>query len=57
MGISPLLTLKRCCSLPYLPSKLGYEVEIRYVHLVGALDVRFGGLNFLLLLNLSYPLW
>ena len=30
--------------LPYLPAKLGWEVEIRYV-LVGALNVPFGDLN------------
>ena len=32
--------------LPYLPSKLSWVVEIKYVHLVGVLDVPFGGLDF-----------
>ena len=47
MGISPLFELKNELFLPYLPSiKLGQEIEIRYVHLVRALDMPFGGLDF-----------
>ena len=41
MGISPLFEIKKMLFLSYLPSKLGLEIEIWYVHLVGGLDVLF----------------
>ena len=46
MGFFPLFELKKVLFLSYLPSILSKEAEIRYVHLVGALEVPFGGLNF-----------
>ena len=46
MRIFPIFDHKKVLFLPYLPSKLGLEVEIGYVHLIGALDVHFGGLDF-----------
>ena len=42
----PSFDLKKVLFLPNFPSQLGQEVEIRYVHLVGALDVLFEGLDF-----------
>ena len=44
--ISSRFDLKKVLFLPYLPSKLDYEVEIWYIHLLGALDAPFGGLDF-----------
>ena len=46
MGFPPLFDPQKMLFLPYLPSKLSKEVEISYVHLVGALDVSFRGLDF-----------
>ena len=46
MGIYPLFDLEKVLLLTYLRSKLGQEVEIWYVHLVGVLDVLFGGVDF-----------
>ena len=46
MEISPLFDLKIVLFLPYLPSKLRWEAEIRYVYLVGALNVVFWSHNF-----------
>ena len=46
MGISSSFDLEKVLFLFYLLSKLGQEVEIWYVHLVGAIDVPFEGLNF-----------
>ena len=46
MKISLLYDLETGMFLPYLPSELGYEVEIWCVHLVEALDVLFWGLDF-----------
>ena len=42
MGGSPSFDLKKFPFLRDLPSKLGYEVESGYVHLVSTIDVRFG---------------
>ena len=41
-----LFDLKKVLFLPYLPSKLGWKVEIWYVHLVGAIDALFGDIDF-----------
>ena len=43
MEISPLYDLEK---MFYLPPKLSSEVEIRFVHLVGIVDVPFEGMNF-----------
>ena len=42
------LTLKNACSFPspYHPTKLSYEAEIWYVHLVETLNVLFWDLDF-----------
>ena len=42
MGVSPFFDLKKVLFLCYLPSKLGWKFEIRYVHLVGALGAFWG---------------
>ena len=36
-GVFPLFDLKKILFLHYLPFKLGWKIEIRYVHLAGAL--------------------
>ena len=46
IGIFPLFGVEKKLFLPYLPSKLIWEVEIWYVHLVGGVDVNFEGLDF-----------
>ena len=46
MEISPFFDMEKGLFLPYLSSKLSYELEIRYVHSVGVLNVPFGGLCF-----------
>ena len=49
MGISHLFNLENRLSSPYPPFQFGKEAKIRYVHLVGALDVPLaplGGLYF-----------
>ena len=46
MKITPLFDLEKVLFLPYLPCKFGYEVKIIYVHLIDALNILCGGLNF-----------
>ena len=46
MGFPPLFDIKTVLFLNYLLFKFGWEVELRYVQLVGALNVLFGGFDF-----------
>ena len=47
----------RVCSSHNSPFKFSWELEIRYVHSVGTLDVPFGGLHILTPLNPFYPFY
>ena len=46
MKVILLFDLEKRLFLSYLPTKLSWEVEIWYVHLIGILHLRFGGLDF-----------
>ena len=42
----PFFNLEKVLFLSYRPSKLSYEVEVWYVHLIGIMDVSFEDFNF-----------